>query len=558
MLHAFVTGITGLIGREFVRVLLTWRRGVVGTARNEQAAPVLPVTTQGRLGTLPGEQRLNGATRPLAAIATDASVPGPPRSGPARFWVWVLAATVLAAGLRLWRLDEASFWIDEIYSVRTCIDPTQTHRSKMFGYLPTYAGLWLSGVDPSTLDYGDSSGWREAGVTEWTARIGSCVVGILSVPLLMLASRAALGTAAACLFGLMLAANPWHIYWSQAARFYTLEFLFFGLSLALYFTATERGGKARFAAAMLCMILAFLSQPPAAVIGAIFAADWLYGLARGRPVRLGAFGWAVGIAAAAFCAAVLWMDMREAPDQWSRFVSFNETRSSHPPLKFIAGIVYTTGPALAVAAVSAAWVLRKSRPRLSAYLAFAAAIPMIGLALWSVRNAVGTRYAFVCLYGWVALAALGLAHAGRVLHRTGGFVAAATPTGVVLAASSVMLLSYYTTGHGFHPRWREAFDVVKAELRAEDTVCCRHPLLGSFYLGQGAGPAQFLPANHEELDAMGGRVWLVVQIEGVGQRDMKPWIDPLTELKASLDLRVTQPEGLVRVLLYDPDDPRAR
>ncbi len=98
--------------------------------------------------------------------------------------VWLVGATVLGAGLRLHDLEGASFWVDELNTIRVCADLESVHRSKVCGYLPTTIGLWLHGVRPSSISADYPEAWRELGVNEYSARIASCLLGVVSTPLL--------------------------------------------------------------------------------------------------------------------------------------------------------------------------------------------------------------------------------------------------------------------------------------------------------------------------------------------------------------------------------------
>ena len=84
---------------------------------------------------------------------------------------------------------------------------------------------------------------------------------------------------------------PWHIYWSQLGRYYTQQFLFYNLALIWYFDATRRQRRGLFVAAMVCAVLGFMTQPTGLMIVGVFVLDWLIGLLRRDPVRLGVFGW---------------------------------------------------------------------------------------------------------------------------------------------------------------------------------------------------------------------------------------------------------------------------
>jgi hypothetical protein len=485
-------------------------------------------------------------------------------------WWWLAAATAVAAVLRLYNLDVAGFWVDELYSIYAAADLSLMHTSKVLGYIPTWALLWVSGVNPWEIptEGFDSSIWREMGITPTSARLGSALVGIISVPLIALASRRLLGSGGAVMVALLLATSPWHIYWSQAARFYSLQFLLYTLALIFYFRATRsasfggsarggraaRGSRVQFVVAMAFVVLAFLSQPTALSILALFGADWLIAQLRGRPLRLEAFHWLVGVGTVGVCAAVFVHDYLAAPEQWAQFVAF-EGAAYQPPHQLGMGAVYMTGPAVIVTAIAAAWALRRSKPRLSIYLLLAALLPIGVFAVWSIGNAVGLRYLLICLYGWLALAAVGLDRIGWLIHRRmSSQVLALAPLAVVVVASSHLLLAYYTSAYGFHPRWPEAYSYVEARALPGDVISCRHPIVGRYYLQ--SPDVVHLPLGPEELEKLAresgsGRVWLVVESEGTSQRDIGPWIHEHTQLMESLELAVPRPISRVTVLLYE-------
>jgi hypothetical protein len=475
------------------------------------------------------------------------AVPGHARA----LWFWIAAATLLGAILRLYNLDVAGFWIDELYTIYVTADMTVTHNSKMFGYIPTWLGLWASGVNPAAIPQHnlDSSAWRQMGVTHSSARLGSAMVGILTVPLLAFATRRMLGNGAAFMVAFLLATSPWHIYWSQASRFYSLQFLFYTMALVLYFSATRDRSRPVFAGAMACIVLAFLSQPTALAVLGIFGVDWLLAHARRRPLQIGLYEWAMGFGTVALCGAILLSDVYRAPEEWAQFVSFGGAEYQ-PPHRLAMGSIYMTGPAVVLAAGASAWMLRRSDTRTSIYLLAAAIVPIAVFAAWSIGNYVGLRYLFISLFGWLALAAIGLDRIAAELYRRGhGMLLAMAPLVVRVVSSGHILIGYYTNAYGFHPRWPEAFAYVAQHAAPGDVIACRHQIVGRYYLER--PDIEFLPLNADELAAMGERVWLVVESESTVEQDIGPWIFEHAQLKKSLELSIPRPISRVMVLLYE-------
>jgi hypothetical protein len=462
------------------------------------------------------------------------------------FLLWLLVMTVLAGGFRLYHLGSASLWVDELNTVRVCADFGGTNMSKLLGYVPTAVGLWLCGANPFEIPVGAPELWRSMGVDEWSMRIASALIGIVSVPLLGLASRRLLGARVAGIMALLLAIAPWHIYWSQASRFYTQQFLFYNLSLLWYFSATEQTSRRRMVGAMVFMVLAFLSQPPALVICFVFALDWLAGLLRRRPVRLAPFGWICAVVALAVCAGVLALDVERKPEDWTQFVG----DTHQVPWTMILGSAYMIGPAVILFALLPAWRRVVEGNRLSIYLLLAGVVPPLAFAIMSSQSYVGLRYAFVSLYAWLALAAIGIDQIHQVLRERLGRAVAAAPLAVLLASMLLMAYGYYTTGAGFHTRWRDAFDYVARHREPTDRVACARTLVGRYYLEDAS--VEKMPKTSDQLTASNHPTWIVMEAEDAIRERVRPWLNDVAELKAVFDVRVVAPYSSVRVYRYAP------
>ena len=88
-----------------------------------------------------------------------------------RFAMLLLLVTLLATGLRLYRLGEPSLWSDEMFQVSDSLAISNA------GYLPTWLGMWLSGVPTAELDPERMGEWRAAGLEPVHMRLGSALVG---------------------------------------------------------------------------------------------------------------------------------------------------------------------------------------------------------------------------------------------------------------------------------------------------------------------------------------------------------------------------------------------
>lgn len=480
------------------------------------------------------------------------------RARPARFWLPLAAVALLAAAMRLYHLGAPSVWIDELYTVETCANLRRAPASKVLGYLPTRFVLSVTGVSLSGVKPNRPEEWRSLGLTEARIRLASCLIGILSIPLLAVASRRLLGDRAACLTAFLLAIAPWHIEWSQAARYYSQQFLFYNLSLLWYFTATRERSLGRLAASLAVMALAFLTQPPSLVICGIFALDWGIALLRKRPVRLGRAGWMLCGGALALCLLVVGADIVTTPDNWAHLV-----QSQHQqPLTLLMGSAYLIGPAVGIFALVSAWWLLRRNERLALYLASAAVVPLLVFAALSYRQYVGLRYALICLYAWLALCGVGLAAFGEALRKAHGPIVAWMLVAVLAVPSLLMDAAYFTGAHGFHRRWRDAYAYISQHMREGDRVCAgpsEYALVARYYMENADIVAPF-PATRADLEAMDTRVWLVFEAAGTVESGTDEavethWAQSGAELMTVLYIRVMAPEATVHVYLFDPNRP---
>jgi hypothetical protein len=125
---------------------------------------------------------------------------GPSRDGVAARVVLVVG---LALALRLWRLDAASLWLDESYSLRDAGGIAPFNRIRPVYYM--FLRAWLL--------FGTSDAW---------ARLPSAFFGAASVYVLYRLGRQLAGARAALVAALLLAVSPLAIDQSQQVRMYAL------------------------------------------------------------------------------------------------------------------------------------------------------------------------------------------------------------------------------------------------------------------------------------------------------------------------------------------------
>ncbi|HWE15047.1 MAG TPA: glycosyltransferase family 39 protein [Solirubrobacteraceae bacterium] len=127
----------------------------------------------------------------------------------------VALLTLLAAAIRLPTLAEQSFWLDEGYTVRLV-------RMSFGGMLHTIPRT----ESTPPLYYVLAWAWTHVfGSSEFGLRSLSAVAGIATVPVAYAAARRLAGARAAVICGLLIAASPIMVWFSQEARAYALAAL---------------------------------------------------------------------------------------------------------------------------------------------------------------------------------------------------------------------------------------------------------------------------------------------------------------------------------------------
>ena len=147
----------------------------------------------------------------------------------ADLWI-LLGVVILALGLRFWDLTGESLWYDEAYSVWTSSMEIASPRT-----------LWDWRIE-FPLYYWLLHWWiRALGSGEYAVRALGAVAGALTVVSIYYLGRDLFGRQVGALVALLLAVNPYHIYYSQEVRMYALATLFAVASLYAFWRAVSGG-----------------------------------------------------------------------------------------------------------------------------------------------------------------------------------------------------------------------------------------------------------------------------------------------------------------------------
>ena len=472
------------------------------------------------------------------------------RVQPRTFLLWLIGATLLALIMRLLLLDRPSFWIDEIYSVMHASRLGEGNITKQFGFLPTLITLKIAGALPTPQAAMDPSSWMGLGVTEWLVRLPSVIIGTATVFILGWLARPVVGARTAIIFAVLLTVSTWHLHMSQTGRFYAQQMLFFNMAMLLYFHATTTGNKRRLVASMVCLFLAFMSQPPAIVLGVVLGIDWAFGLFEKDEKRLTWCSVIVGGITAALCAGLLAFDIYRNTDNWAQF---GQTTSQSAPV-ILAGAVWYMNPAVAIASAAGFLCLVQRNFRLARYLLLVAFVPLLIMAgLAFTDNFVHVRYTFVILPAWLLLAAVALDRISLALINEYPFFIRHLAVAIVLVMCVYQDLEYYTAGGGYQPAWREAFAEIKQVRQPGEVIYgdFHAELLGAYYLEEKAITTATRKSLMPDLDAATEPCWIIDKVGTSGGLNW-PALRDRADLIWTYDRHIMQPYSSIKLFRYTP------
>jgi len=442
------------------------------------------------------------------------------------------AITLIAAGLRFYKLGDWSFWYDEIYTLRA------------IGALP---GTALT--DPGFSKVFIALAVSVFGMTEWAARLVPALVGVVTVPVLYFLVKDVYNARTALIASFLLGVSTWHLYWSQNARFYTTLLLFSTLALVALYHGIEKDRPIYLFIFLVCAGLAVRERmfavmlfPSAAlylVCLKLFPFEKPPGFNKRNLLLL-------GLPVVLFGAVVGWKFLQDLPGYLAGFGTVNSD-----PLWILAGAVYYIGvPTILMGVVGGIYRLTAGRDRATLLFSIAAALPMLAVALLALVQYAANRYIFISLTSWIVLASVAVDEIFTRLQRSARFLASGVLLILLVQPLSEDLL-YFQYQNGNRDDWKAAFQRIEQDALAEDLVVVTEPLLGSYYLDR-----EVIGIESLEIEAIpegGRRVWFVEDNNlGTKSPHKLRWIEAHARLVASYDVDVRARVFKMRLYLYDP------
>lgn len=460
-------------------------------------------------------------------------------------YVWLSMIILFAAALRFYRLGEWSFWIDEIFTINHAVSHFSTIELLLKNIPPSRNWIPISVImNAQTLNL--------VGINEWSARLAPAIIGILSIPILYFPTRKIFGPRIALISVLFLAISPWHLFWSQNARFYSSLMLFYTLALFAFHLGIEEDKPGYLLVFFVLLYLAVSERLSALfifpVVAIYLAALWILKFDKPKGMN---FRNLLIITLPLLTGSFIELYSRIVNGESRFFADFNWffQYQIDDPFRLLLFVSNNFGiPLVLMAFFSGLFLLRvRSRPGLLLFVS--ATVPLLILLFANLLIFTKDRYVFITLFSWIILAVVGINEITSWLQGHSRWLAIAVFF-VLFASGLNDVILYYQANLGNRLPWKSAFSLVKGQAREQDVLVAFWPEFHPYYADQPIKAYEdvdlkVMLASHE-------RYWFVLDSETIWTNgNVKTWLENNAELIDVWYLR--RPENnFLRVYLFDP------
>ncbi len=452
----------------------------------------------------------------------------------------VLLIIFVAIGLRMYKLGEWSFWVDEVITLDIVQNVPANVSDNLGAFLrsyPTTALLIHMLV-------------RLFGSNEWSARLAPALVGIFTGPILYVPVKRIYGSAVALVSIFLLALFPWHIYWSQNARFYIVLLLYYTLAIFAYYFGLEKDRPLYLIVGMIFTALAVSERMLGIFILPVFLLYLLLLklLPFSKPAGLNIRNLSLVLLPGLIVATLFsWKYLQSPGDWWDSFSFANAN-----PLVVLRWFLSVGGvdiPVVTLGIVGAAYLLLKKN-RAALILSLGALMPVWGVMLASIFQYVHGRYMFVSIFCWLILAAYTIV---KLLSGVNGIIKVITISlllVLVVLGPVKDLNNYFSIYHGSRANWNIAFALVEEQRDVNDMIVTNDPWLARYYLGiEGVDLAKLdVDAAITIFEESDQNIWFVVGDTKYVDSRLLDWIETRAMISYEDDA-----VSLLRVFLYKPE-----
>lgn len=466
-------------------------------------------------------------------------------SHPATEYIVLLGVTLVATLLRLYNLSTWSFWIDEVitwHRAQAALD------AGIAGIFSTPISTQLIGA---MLTFGP--------VTEWSTRIVPAVAGIVSIPILYFPFRRLFGVAPALIAVILIALSPWHLYWSQNVRFYTILMLFYTLAALCFYIGFEERRPWYLLAFVVLSILAVRERISAFYLIPIIVS---YIIAARIWFNKGNSTISLRYVLPLLAMPVLGYSLYEfvgaqffgRHSSMAHFVTtFIGSAHAGGTFSLILELVARLGiPMLCIGTIGAVYMLLTQWDRKTLYLLLVVGVPLAIILFLSPFTLVNDRYyIFAALPFWAILCGTAIYAMFSQLGRYGPLFA----TGLLalfIADGSAQSFLYHQYLNGDRPDYRGAYEIVMERGGADDVVVTSHHqvLIAQYYMKRTV--EEVYKVDLDELVSRGQPIWFVIEpVAGPVPSELLNWINEHATLIDERSLSTPGKNDILQVHLYD-------
>jgi mannosyltransferase len=445
--------------------------------------------------------------------------------------------TLLACALRFYKLGEWSFWIDEIYTI---VNTRYLHEWPI-PRLPIYLVMIRSALEVF-------------GTSEWSARFVPALIGSVTIPLLYFPVRRMFTPGVALLAVLLLAISPWHIYWSQNARFYTLLLLLYSAGSFLFFFGFEKGKKFYLIASVVLFVLVIRERISGFFfVPVIFAYILISSSIRLSLRRAASLKTMALITIPIFLYAGYDLIRVFFLGEYSYFAFFLDLffdEANQGPFRLLLAIIYRIGIPMIILGSIGGIYLAFQKHRAGLFIFLSAVVPPILLVVMSNFMFTVDRYIFIALPFWAILTAYVLY---TMYRQSAGFQKFLSLGVIALVLVTFMgeNFLYFGDQQGSRPNWREAYNYIEANKSDRDLIASTRSQIGEYYL-----EGRNVSINNLDENAIlrsNNKVWFLIDEEsGYIKPDLHRWILENAALEEVIEVRIPGKSLNIRIYSYSP------
>jgi uncharacterized membrane protein len=365
-------------------------------------------------------------------------------------YILLLLITLLAAVLRFYKLGEWSYFLDELYTWR---DSLQAYSRPLTMVLyPNERLAFLLSTKLSMDIFGENA---------IALRFFPYIFGTLTIPLLYFPLKTLFDKRVAFLVIFLLTISPWHIYYSQMARWYSFLLLLIFFSLVYFYFFIEYGCTKYIFVYLLLLYVALSFHLTAGFVVGIVLSYSLFVLIfpkfQSENIQTRKL-----LIVLAIHFALIMASIPRLVNFISKWTTAEELFGSWGSDLFIKFIYHIT-PSIAFVAFVAFIVSVKNKDRKGIFFATYCLLPLVVLSIASMFNLnVNPRYLLFVLPGILLLVSYLCIYLKDQLRSNGTILTMAFIFSLALPSLQSTYL-YFTSAYGYRDRLREAVQFIKSQ-----------------------------------------------------------------------------------------------